>query len=89
MGGICGYIGLEPRAFEESILEGMVQRMRHRGAEVKRLRWRDVWFAVQGSGSLAIWPFPGHESPADMGAIVDGRIDNAPELVVGMAGQGR
>lgn len=89
MGGICGYIGLEPRAFDESILEGMIQRLRHRGTEVKRLRFRDVWFAVLGIGTPSIWPFPGRESPAEMGAILDGHIDNAPELAVGMAGQGR
>ncbi len=89
MGGICGYIGLEPRAFDESILEGMVQRLRHRGTEAKRLRYREVWLAVLGSGTPSIWPFPGRESPAEMGAVLDGCIDNAPELAVGMAGQGR
>jgi asparagine synthase (glutamine-hydrolysing) len=89
MGGICGQIGLEPRAFDEAILEGMIQRLRHRGNEIKRLRWRDTWFAVVGDGTPAIWPLPGHETPAEPGAILDGRIDNAPELAVGMAGQGR
>jgi len=89
MGAICGQIGLEPRAFDEGILERMISRLGHRGGEVTRIRWRDAWFAALSDGPPAVWPAPSQNALTVPGGVVDGRVDNERDLVAELAREGR
>ena len=88
MGGICGQIGLEPRSFQEPILEQMVKRLVHRGSQVKRLRRPSVWFASLAVESPMIWPPEGLEQPRELSVVVDGAIDNQLELAQELGREG-
>jgi asparagine synthase (glutamine-hydrolysing) len=88
MGGICGLIGLEPRPFDESVIEGMIQRLAHRGPRVKRLRRPAVWFATFDTDSPAIWPPDGRELPRELSVVLDGAIDNNLDLMQEMTRAG-
>jgi|GEM_PF-4263477 len=81
MSGIAGMIGLEPRPFDEAVLEGMVARLAHRGPRVKRLRRPAVWFAALDAETPMIWPPDGRELPRELSVVVDGAIDNAIDLM--------
>lgn len=80
MGGICGLIGLEPRLFEDSILDQMIARMPHRGKQVRRLRRAGLMLASLDRAAPEIWPPPGRELPTDVFAVLDGAIDNLRDL---------
>lgn len=81
MAGICGQITLEPRPFDEAILNGMVTRMGHHGTRIQRLLRPVVWFAGIDSESVAMWPPEGRELPSEFSVVMDGVIDNVSDLL--------
>ena len=86
--GICGSIGLESGARDEAVLEGMVRRLKHHDEQVGRLRWRDIRFAAVSVQAPLVWPPPGYESPHEICAVLDGRIDNGDRLAAELAREG-
>lgn len=88
MSGICGQILLEPRAFDDTVLEAAARRMLHRGRVARRVQWKNAWFGALDDSEPKIWPQPGHESSGLPCAVLDGRVDNAADLAEDLAREG-
>ncbi|MBD3161681.1 MAG: hypothetical protein GF328_06210, partial [Candidatus Latescibacteria bacterium] len=88
MAGICGTIHLESGAGADDRLDAMLERLAHRGARDGRVRWGPIRFGCVDPEVAQVWPPRGSETPHVACAVLDGRIDNAPDLAAALARHG-